>query len=299
MTGAPTMVLFDLPGPKARVRHRIVAVVGALAVLGVLALVIRGLANPDNNQLTADKWKPFFTAEAWSAYFLPGLGRTLLAAAIAMVLSLVLGILLGVGRLSGNVIIRSACGVFVEFFRSVPVLMMMLFAFYFGLFILHISGGAVALFGVVAGLTFYNSSVIAELIRSGVNSLPRGQREAGLAIGLTGMQTLTTILLPQAITAMLPSLVSQLVVILKDTALGYIITYPELLRAGQNFATTNGNLIPTLIVVATIFVLINYGLSRLARYLEARLRAARTVRTPPADPMLNPAMAPGAGAPVT
>jgi glutamate transport system permease protein len=297
MTGAPTMVLFDVPGPKARVRHRIVAVVGALAVLAVLALVIRGLANPDNNQLTAEKWKPFFTAEAWSAYFLPGLGRTLLAAAIAMVLSLVFGILLGVGRLSGNAIIRSACGVFVEFFRSVPVLMMMLFAFYFGLFILHISGGAVALFGVVAGLTFYNSSVIAELIRSGVNSLPRGQREAGLAIGLTGMQTLATILLPQAITAMLPSLVSQLVVILKDTALGYIITYPELLRAGQNFATTNGNLIPTLIVVAAIFIVINYGLSRLARYLEARLRAARNVKTPPADPMLNPAMAPGASAP--
>jgi glutamate transport system permease protein len=297
MTGAPTMVLFDVPGPKARVRHRIVAVVGALAVLAVLALVIRGLANPDNNQLTADKWTPFFTAEAWTAYLLPGLGRTVLAAAIAMVLSLVLGILLGVGRLSGNAIIRSACGVFVEFFRSVPVLMMMLFAFYFGLFILHISGAAVALFGVVAGLTFYNSSVIAELIRSGVNSLPRGQREAGLAIGLTGMQTLSTILLPQAITAMLPSLVSQLVVILKDTALGYIITYPELLRAGQNFATTSSNLIPTLIVVATIFILINYGLSRLARYLEARLRAARNVKTPPADPMLNPAMAPGADAP--
>ena len=296
MTGAPTMVLFDIPGPKARMRYRIVAVVGALAVLAILAVVIRGLGNPENNQLTLDKWKPFFTAEAWTAYFLPGLGRTLLAAAIAVVLSIVLGILLGVGRLSANAVLRRVCGIFVEFFRSVPVLIMMLFAFYFGLFILHISGAAVGLFGVVAGLTFYNSCVFAELIRSGVNSLPRGPREAGLAIGLTGMQTLATILLPQAITAMLPSLVSQLVVILKDTALGYIITYPELLRAGQNFATINANLIPTLIVVATIFIVINYGLSRLARYLEARLRAARNVKTPPADPMLNPAMAPGAGA---
>jgi glutamate transport system permease protein len=296
MSGPPAMVLFDVPGPKARVRYRIVAVVGALAMLVFLAVVIRGLANPDNNQLTAAKWKPFFTAEAWTAYFLPGLGRTLLSAAIAMVLSLLIGVLLGIGRLSGNRIIRTPCGVFVEFFRSVPVLMMMLFAFYFGLFILHISGAAVALFGVVAGLTFYNSCVIAELIRSGVNSLPRGQREAGLAIGLTGLQTLASILLPQAITAMLPSLVSQLVVILKDTALGYIITYPELLRAGQNFATTNGNLIPTLIVIAAMFILINYGLSRLARYLEARLRTTRNVKTPPADPMLNPAMAAGANA---
>jgi glutamate transport system permease protein len=296
MSGPPTMVLFDVPGPKARVRYVIVAVVGALTVLAFLAAVIRGLANPENNQLTAAKWKPFLTADAWTAYFLPGLGRTLLAAAIAMVLSLVLGILLGVGRLSGNGVIRAACGVFVEFFRSVPVLMMMLFAFFFGIFILHISGPPVALFGVVAGLTFYNSCVIAELIRSGVNSLPRGQREAGLAIGLTGLQTLAAILLPQAITAMLPSLVSQLVVILKDTALGYIITYSELLRSGQNFATRAGNLIPTLIVIAAMFILINYGLSRLARYLEARLRTTRNIKIPPADPMLNPAMAAGASA---
>jgi glutamate transport system permease protein len=86
------------------------------------------------------------------------------------------------------------------------------------------------------------------------------------------------------------------VVILKDTALGYIITYSEVLRAGQNFATRGGNLIPTLIVIATMFILINYGLSRLARYLEARLRATRNVKTPPADPMLNPAMTTGAGA---
>jgi glutamate transport system permease protein len=296
MSGPPAMVLFDVPGPKARGRHLIVAVVGAVAVLALLAAVIRGLANPENNQLTAAKWKPFLAAETWTAYLIPGLGRTLLAAAIAVVLSLVIGVLLGIGRLSGNRIIRSPCGIFVEFFRSVPVLMMMLFAFFFGLFILHISGAAVALFGVVAGLTFYNSCVIAELIRSGVNSLPRGQREAGLAIGLTGRQTLTAILLPQAITAMLPSLVSQLVVILKDTALGYIITYPELLRSGQNFATRGGNLIPTLIVIAALFILINYGLSRLARYLEARLRATRNVKTPPADPMLNPAMAAGASA---
>ena len=296
MSGPPAMVLFDVPGPKARVRHVIVAVVGALAVLALLAAVIRGLANPENNQLTAAKWKPFLTAETWTAYLLPGLGNTLLAAAIAIVLSLVVGVLLGVGRLSGNGIVRAACGVFVEFFRSVPVLMMMLFAFFFGIFILHISGDPVALFGVIAGLTFYNSCVIAELIRSGVNSLPRGQREAGLAIGLTGLQTLAAILLPQAITAMLPSLISQLVVILKDTALGYIITYSEVLRSGQNFATRTGNLIPTLIVIAAMFILINYGLSRLARYLEARLRATRNVKTPPADPMLNPAMATGAGA---
>ena len=121
-------VLFDLPGPRARVRHAIVVVVGVAVVLGLVALTIRGLANPANNQLTAAKWQPFLTAEAWTTYFLPGLGRTLQAAFLSVVLSAIFGLLLGLGRLSGLRAIRLVCSVFVEFFRSVPVLMMMLFA---------------------------------------------------------------------------------------------------------------------------------------------------------------------------
>ncbi len=288
-------VLFDAPGPKARVRHIAIAVLGSLIAAGLLLLIIRGLANPDNNQLTAAKWKPFITGEAWTAYLLPGLFATLRAAVIAVALSVVIGILLGMGRLSELAVLRWACGVFVEFFRSVPVLMMMLFAYYFGVYALHIFGSGASLFGVVAGLTFYNSSVIAELIRSGVGSLPKGQREAGLAIGMTPTQSLVSILLPQAITAMLPSLVSQLVVILKDSALGFWINYAELIRAGQNLSTTKGNLIPTLIVLAAIFIVINYALTRVARTLEQRLRQRRnTGKKPPVDPMMDPAMVPGA-----
>lgn len=288
-------VLFDAPGPKSRVRHLIIAVVGTVVLLGLIGLMVKGLANPANNQLTAEKWKPFLTGAAWQAYLLPGLLATLKAAVIAVVLSVVLGILFGMGRLSELAVLRWVCSIYVEFFRSVPVLMMMLFAYYFGLYALHIFGPGLSLFGVVAGLTFYNSSVIAELIRSGVGSLPRGQREAGLSIGMTPTQSLATILLPQAITAMLPSLVSQLVVILKDSALGFWINYAELLRAGQNLSTSKGNLIPTLIVLAAIFILINYALSRLAGYLESRLKSRGTSKTPPVDPMLNPALAPTAG----
>jgi len=284
-------VLFDAPGPKARARHAVIAVVGVLLAGLFLGWMIKGLANPDNNQLSADKWAPFLTPEAWTAYFLPGLFRTLQAALLAVVLSCLGGLLLGMGRLASARSLRAFCGVVVEFFRAVPVLMGMLFAFNFGLFVLQISGNTVALFGVVTGLTLYNSSVIAELIRSGVTALPRGQREAGLALGLSGGQTLRSVLLPQAVTAMLPSLVSQLVVILKDTALGYIITYPELIRAGQNFASVNGNLIPTLMVVAVMFILINYALSRVARSLERRI-SARRIRAAPNALLLVEGLAP-------
>ena len=294
MKAEPT-VLFDAPGPKARALYRVIAVVGVVILLALIGLVIAGLANPDNNQLTAEKWVPFVEAESWTAYLIPGLIGTLQAAAIAVVLAIILGLILGMGRLSEVRILRIASGAFVEFFRAVPVLVMMFFAYYFGLYILKISGPQLPLFGVVVGLTFYNASVIAELIRSGVGSLPRGQREAGLAMGMTPTQTLTAVLLPQAVTAMLPSIISQLVVILKDSALGYAINYLELLRAGQNLATFRGNLIPTLIVLAAIYIVINYGLTKLASAVEQRLRTGkRGIRARPADPLETGGGAPGA-----
>ncbi len=267
-------VLFDAPGPKARARHRILAVVGSLAILALLAFAVVKLADPTNNQFAPEKWAPFLNPVSWTAYLIPGFVGTIVAAVLSVLLAVVLGLLLGIGRLVEVRWVRWLCGGFVEFFRSVPVLMMMLFAYYFGLNVLRISGSALPLFGVVVGLTVYNSCVLAELVRSGVNSLPKGQRESGLAIGLTPLKTLTIILLPQAITAMLPSMLSQLVVILKDSALGSMISYSELLRSGTNLATTNANLIPTMLVLAAMYILINSGLTKLASMVQDRLRRA-------------------------
>lgn len=283
MSSAPA-VLFDAPGPKARVRHRVLSVVVVLALIGLIALVLRGLANPTNNQLTADKWTPFIGSEAWLYYLLPGIYATLAAAVVAVIIAVILGFLLGMGRLSEIKPLRWFCSAFVEFFRAVPVLMMMIFAYYglqrFGLF-----GPTLIFTAVVVGLTFYNAAVIAELVRSGVGSLPKGQREAGLAIGMTGGQTLFTILLPQAITAMLPSMVSQLVVVLKDTALGYWINYIELLSQAKGLGSYQANAIPALIVVAIIYILLNYLLSRVAARLEARMKTRKKGPAPmPADP---------------
>ena len=290
---AVTTVLFDAPGPKARLRHRVMTVFGALAIAALLLVLIRALAEKD--QLTAEKWEPFLDPVTWTSYLLPGLRGTLVAAFYSVILAIVLGTALGMGRLSGLGPVRWACGAFVEFFRAVPVLMMMLFAYYLFLFGFQITGDNLSLYGVVAGLTFYNASVIAELIRSGVGSLPKGQREAGLAIGLTPFSTLWHILLPQAITLMLPSIISQLVVILKDSALGFLILYEELLRSGQTLASSKGNLIPTFLVIAVIFIVVNYTLTLVARQVERRLqRSKRGAKPPPADVMLNQDMMPAA-----
>ncbi|WP_152363448.1 amino acid ABC transporter permease [Microlunatus speluncae] len=273
MSGAPT-VLFDVPGPKARVRHRIIGAVALVLLVLAVVMVALGLANPENNQFAPEKWNPFQLRSTWTAYILPGLLNTLLAAVTAVVLSIIAGVLLGLGRLAPNRVVRFLCGVFVEFFRAVPVLMMMLFSFYLGLYVFQFTGPGGLFFGVVSGLFFYNASVIAELVRSGVGSLPRGQREAGLAIGMTEGQTLFSIQLPQAITAMLPSIVSQLVVILKDTALGTWITYTDLLQQASNLGSAYANTIPSLMVVAVMYIVINYALTWVARWLERRLKAS-------------------------
>jgi glutamate transport system permease protein len=275
--------LFDAPGPRARRRHQVltVASVGAMAL--ALAWVLARLA--DKGNLAGAKWSPFLTAEIWTEYLVPGLVGTLEAAALAIVLALALGVLFGVGRLSTYRSVRWVCGVVVEFFRSVPVLMMMLFAYGAYDYLDLVAPEQLSLAAVVTGLVPYNGSVVAELVRSGVGGLPRGQTEAGRAIGLTQGQLMRTILLPQALTAMLPSLVSQLVVVLKDTALGYIISYEELLRKVEQIGTYKANVVPSLLVVAALFIAVNSALTFTAGRLERRLRAGgrgpgRTTPTP-------------------
>ena len=281
-----SLVLFDAPGPRTKRTYAIVGVVSVPALLGVLWFVLDKLN--EKGQLKAALWKPFLTGEIWTEYLIPGLRGTLIAAAIAIVLALILGVLLGIGRLSTVAWIRWPCSVIVEFFRAVPVLMMMLFSYALYARYDLFPSDRLALAGVITGLLFYNGSVVAELVRSGVHSLPKGQSEAAQAVGLRPGPMMRLVLLPQAITAMLPAIVSQLVVVLKDSALGYIITYEELLRKAEQIGNFKANLIPAFIVVAVLFILINYGLTMLANKVEQRTRrrgksAGGPIATDPLD----------------
>lgn len=263
-------VLFDAPGPRARRRHLVLTIVGAVLIVAVLGLVLFQLGA--KGQLEVAKWTPFLTVGPWLNYLVPGLIGTISAAAVSVLAAGVLGLLLGVGRLSGVAWIRWLSGIVVEFFRAVPVLIMMIF-----LFILFSRNGVFLptvnpFMAVVIALTVYNGSVIAELVRSGVNSLPKGQAEAGLSIGLTPGQTLRAIQLPQALVAMLPALMGQLVVVIKDTALGYGITYSELLNQAKNLGSNYTNSLPAYIVAAALFIVLNYAMTRLASWVERRLK---------------------------
>ncbi|MPV49880.1 ABC transporter permease subunit [Pseudactinotalea sp. HY160] len=263
-------VLFDAPGPRARRRQVYGNIVGALVVLGIGAYVIWQLA--DHGQFAGELWEPIFTARAWRFYFLPGLQNTVIAALYSVVLALVFGMLFGVGRLAANRALRWACGIIVEFFRAVPVLIMMIAAWFLLSGFDVIPSESAPMYAVIIGLTLYNGAVIAELVRSGVFGLPKGQREAGLAIGMTRGQSIRSIELPQALLAMLPALVSQFIIILKDSALGYIITYSELLRAARLLGSDAPYpILQTMFVAAVIFIVLNYVLSRIAEAIAGRI----------------------------
>jgi glutamate transport system permease protein len=266
-------VLFDAPGPRARVRNHVISAVAIVVTLVVIWVVYSKLNS--KGQLTAAKWEPFASANLWKTYILPGVQGTLTAAAVSIVLALLLGFVLGVGRMSTHTGIRWLCSVVVEFFRAVPVLIMMIFAYFLYAFYDVFPSKHLALAGVITGLTLYNGAVIAEIVRAGVNALPRGQSEASFALGMRWGQTMRSILLPQAITSMLPVLISQLVVVLKDTAIGYQITFLEMVRQGTQVGSAYGNYIPALIVIALLMITVNFALSSFAVWLEGRMRRSR------------------------
>jgi len=290
MTGAS--VLFDAPGPRARVRNHVISGVTVVVVAAVAWVVYSRL--DAKGQLTAAKWEPFLTADLWRTYVLPGVQGTLTAAAVSIVFALALGFVLGVGRLSTHTGIRWVSSVIVEFFRAVPVLIMMIFAYFLYANYDLFPSKHLALAGVITGLTLYNGAVIAEIVRAGVNALPRGQGEAASALGLTWGQTMRAILLPQAVTSMLPVLISQVVVVLKDTAIGYQITFVEMVRQGTAVGSSYGNYIPALIVIALLMITVNFGLSSFAVWLEQRLRQSKRGPAPLEAGAVEQEGAPGA-----
>jgi glutamate transport system permease protein len=266
-------VLYDAPGPRTRQRQLLYSAVFLLAGLAVLVWVVVKLAAA--GEFDPEFWSGMLQGNIGQA-IIDGLLATLEAAALAIVLAVVLGLLLAVGRLSDRAWIRRPCIWFIEFFRAIPVLLMMIFLF-------SATGGHIestearGLVAVVGGLTLYNGSVLAEVFRAGVRAVPKGQGEAAYAIGLRKSQVMTIVLIPQAVKFMLPAIVSQCVVALKDTSLGAIVTYTELTGQGRQIALFLSNNFMVYVVIALIYIAMNSVVSALAARLERRM--ARRGRT--------------------
>ncbi|MFD7432221.1 amino acid ABC transporter permease [Streptomyces sp. NPDC059818] len=269
-------VLYDAQGPRAKKRNILYSILFVLVAAVVVWWVYDGLAS--KNQLDWIKWKPFFTSfQPWGTFIWPGLRNTLKAAFFALIIALPLGALFGIGRLSDHRWIRMPSGAVVEFFRAIPVLILMIAANQAYSEYTNISTDTRPLYAVVTGLVLYNASVLAEIVRAGILSLPQGQTDAAKAIGMRKGQTMVFVLLPQAVTAMLPAIVSQIVVIVKDTALGgWVLTFPELLASVRPMSANYGaNTIACFTIVAVIYLAVNFALTSFASWLEQRLRRAK------------------------
>lgn len=289
-------VLYDAPGPRSKRRILIGSIIAGLALIGVIALVIARLDK--QGQFEKDKWAPLIDPS--NEFFNPmwklmgeALQNTLQAAVLAMVFSLVIGTLLAVSRITAARWYRWGVVGLIELLRGVPVVI----AIFFAARVLPEAGVDLStLWFLVIGLTAYNSVIIAEIVRAGVNSLPSGQREAAESLGLRRWQVLSNVLLPQAFRIMLPALISQLVVVLKDTSLGFIISYEETVRMAGIVIQTLQNPIQMYLLVAVIFIVVNYALSRLAIFVERRLsRSKKALQVDTAEMEAHVATA-GAGA---
>ena len=274
-------VLYDAAGPRGRRRILLGSVAGVLLVAAVLGVAVARLAA--KGSLDPELWR-VLTDGAVQRLIGRGLVATLRAAGVAMALSIAVGAVLAVGRLSRRAWVARPAGAWVELFRGLPLLLLIFFLF----LALPAVGVTISVFwALVAGLTLYNSAVLGEIFRAGILSLPKGQTEAAYAIGLRRGQTLRLILVPQAVRRMLPALISQLVTLLKDTSLGFVIGYAELLRNGRTAVEFLGGRysIPIYTAIAVVYIAVNASLSFLARWLDRRTQRkfGQTVQPSVAD----------------
>jgi glutamate transport system permease protein len=267
-------VLFDEPGPRGRRRIRIASVLAVLVVAGLLALALRQFG--ENGQLAASRWRPFVQV-SYLRFLWHGLEGTLKAAATSAVLAFPIGALLALLRLSRTRPVRWLATGYIELFRSVPLLLL-IYAFLLALPRYHVN--LPIFWKLVVPIVMVSAASLAEVFRAGVLALDAGQGEAAAAIGLRYWQSMRLVVLPQAIRLVLPTLITQLVSILKESTLGYVVSYPELMRQGQTLTVYTHLLVQTFLIIAVIYVVINFGLSRVAALIDQRLQSRRPSRGP-------------------
>jgi len=265
-------VLFDAPGPRTVARHRVYTVVSLIAILALVAYAVKRLA--DAGQFEYALWEPFVTPQYLTAILEAWLD-TIIMAVLSVLGAVVFGLIFGVGKLSEHRPARWASWLVVEFFRAVPVIMLMIFCFYAIFGDMGIARGA--FWSVITALTFYNGAVLAEVFRAGVNAVPRGQSEAAYAIGMRKTQVMNIVLLPQAVKIMIPAIISQCVVAVKDTSLILIVFGVGLTKIAKQLPLSFNNVVATTLVIAACYVITNLVLMLLANYVQRKFVGEKKV----------------------
>ncbi|HIZ46334.1 MAG TPA: amino acid ABC transporter permease [Candidatus Olsenella pullistercoris] len=266
-SGSMRDALYEAPGPRTRRRVAIGTAISAVVVAALLALVVRQFAV--TGQLAPRYWSFFLEWTTWR-FLLQGLVGTVEVALVAGAISLVLGLLLMLGRTSGVRPLAAVCRVVTDFFRGVPSLLLIYFFF---LVVPQYGIKMPSFWMLTLPVALAASGVLAEVFRAGVNAVPKGQVEAALSIGLSRAQTMRRIVLPQAIRYVVPSLIAQLVVVVKDTTVAYVVSYPDLMQNARVLITSHDSLVSIYLVIAVVYVLINFAINQLAAVVSRRTGA--------------------------
>lgn len=261
-----TQVLFDAPGPKGRRRILLLSI---LSVVAILALLAAGLWQfQRNGQLDADKWIVYLRVD-YLAFLGQGLWGTLKVTAAAAVVAFPFGLLLALARLSRFTLLSAVATTWIEFFRGIPMLLVV-YAF---LLALPAFGVTFPRFWMlVIPMILVSAASTAEVFRAGIKAVDKGQHEAAAAIGLSRRDAMVAVVLPQAVRLVLPSLILALVTLLKDSTLGYVVSYNELQFQGKTLVSITRYLVQTYLVVSVIYIVINLLLTRVALALDARMK---------------------------
>lgn len=261
MSRALEDVLFGDLGPRAQAVTRAVSVTAAVTLLVVAAGVVYRFHSA--GQLEGRLWE-FFGWETTWAFLGKGLLGTLASAAAAAVIALVLGLVLLVGRLSRLRLARWPAVAVIEFLRGVPTLLL-IYVCFLVLPSVGIRLSAYWMLTLPVGLS--TAAVVAEVYRAGVLAVPRGQSDAARALGLKEAQVFAHVVFPQALRYIVPALVAQLVIVVKDTTFGYVVTYGELMQNARVLIANYRSLVPVYLAVAVLYCSVNYAISRASRRL--------------------------------
>ena len=256
--------LYEAPGPRAKRRITVGTAVSAVLLALLAALVVRQFYV--TGQLAPRYWSFLLEWPTWR-FLLQGFVGTVEVALTAGAISLVLGLALMLGRTSGIALLSALCRVVTDFFRGVPSLLLIYFFF---LVVPQYGIQMPAFWMLTLPVALAASGVLAEVFRAGVNAVPKGQVEAALSIGLSPAKTMRKIVLPQAIRYVIPSLIAQLVVVVKDTTVAYVVSYPDLMQNARVLITNYDALLSMYLVVAVIYVLINFAINKASVYVAHR-----------------------------
>lgn len=257
--------LYEAPGPKTRRNIRIATILSLCGLAALAALVIRRFYI--SGQLDSKYWS-FLTRYTTWRFLGRGLLGTLEVALAAGIVTFLMGFVMMLGRISDIRIVRGISTALIEFTRGVPTL---LFVYFFFLVAPQLGIKLPAFWKIAAPVAISASGVVAEVLRSGVNAVPKGQREAALSLGMRKWHMFFKVIFPQAFRYVIPAMISEIVIVVKDTTFAYVVNFPDLMQNAKVLISNYDALLSVYLVVAIIYIIINYLLNR-ASVMAARRR---------------------------